>query len=107
MDYCETVTVIDEMSSLHNRVYSKTDPKENASRPHIRRRDYKSGRMTHEGIQRGKAILGLNKRSDNSIIQSVNIWSESGLASQSEWLNRFSGAHISIQRGQRHTAAGA
>lgn len=41
----------------------------------------------------GKAILWLHRRSDNSIIQSVNIWSESGLASQSEWLNRFSRAH--------------
>lgn len=55
--------------------------------------DYNSGCMLQEEMLCGKATLLLSNRSDNSIIQSVNSWSESSLASQSEWLNRFSGAH--------------
>lgn len=69
------------MNCEHSRIYSIT-----------RRCDYKSGCMCHEGVLYGKAIPWINKRSDNSIIQSVNIWSERSLASQSEWLTRFSTA---------------
>lgn len=47
--------------------------------------------LREEMILCRNAMLWFSSRSDNSIIQSVNIWSESSIASQSEWLNRFSG----------------
>jgi len=60
----------------------------------ISARDHHSGCILQEEmILFGKAILRFNNRGDNSIIQSVNIWTESSLASQSEKLNRFSGVH--------------
>lgn len=98
VDYCDKVTGIDEISSLHIHMHTSTE-----SIPQILHTatlysiicacDYKCGCMLHKGFLCAKAILWLNKRSDNSIIQSVNIWSESGLAGQSEGLNRFRRAH--------------
>lgn len=52
--------------------------------------DNKRACKLHEGILCGKAILQINKGSDDSLIQFKNIWCESGLGSQSQWQNRFS-----------------
>lgn len=64
--------------------------------------DYESGCRSHEGIQSGKAIRQINKRRDDSIIQSVNIWSESG-PSQPITVGEQIQRRTLLSGGQRHT----